>query len=85
MSYMKQTLRRSRSASGSIDYPGPRVYGCLSPDDPDDIEIPTDCEDESICPVCRGTGSVPSEHGPKFPYSCPNCTREDHLAPQQYP
>ena len=28
-------LKRSRSATPSIDYPGPRVYGCLSPDDLD--------------------------------------------------
>lgn len=37
------------------------------------------------CPVCRGTGSVPSEHGPMYPYSCPNCNLDEPDSPQQYP
>jgi hypothetical protein len=64
MSFMKQTLRPSRSASGSIDYPGPRVYGQLSPDDKDDPEP---------CPVCFGTGEVTS-HLDGLTYSCPECS-----------
>ena len=39
---------------------------------------------QPVCPVCRDTGSVEDPYwGPGA--SCPNCTREDHLAPQQYP
>jgi ribosomal protein S27AE len=40
---------------------------------------------DMTCPVCDGTGSVPSEHGPQFPYSCPNCTTDEPRSPQQYP
>lgn len=61
---MKQSLRPSRSASPSIDYPGPRVYGCLSPDDQ---------EPECICETCGA--DLTSEH-PGYPYSCPECTKE---------
>jgi DnaJ-class molecular chaperone len=32
-----------------------------------------DLQDDKDCPVCDGTGSIPSEHGPKYPYRCPEC------------
>ena len=39
---------------------------------------------QPVCPVCRDTGSVEDPYwGPGA--SCPNCTREDRLSPQQYP
>jgi len=39
-------LKPSRSRTPSIDYPGPKVYGCLSPDD-----------DEPPEPVCEKCGA----------------------------
>ena len=67
-------LAPSRSATPSIDYPGPRVYGVLSPDDKDDPEgIDFQCE------VCRKTFYVPYDeyhgqwdHPPNEPI-CPEC------------
>ena len=68
-------LHPSRSATPSIDYPGPRVYGVLSPDDKDDPEgIDFQCE------VCRKTFYVRDydgrwDHPPGEPI-CPECAEE---------
>jgi tRNA(Ile2) C34 agmatinyltransferase TiaS len=32
-------------------------------------------EEDTAAPVCEKCGAdLSSEHGPKFPYSCPDCT-----------
>lgn len=59
----------------SIDYPGPRVYGCLSPDDPDDgIDF--------VCEVCHKKFSIPCDqyrgqfdHPPSEPI-CGECAED---------
>lgn len=70
-------IKPSRSATPSIDYPGPRVVaGSLSPDDPDDHAGMLDFE----CEYCRETFYVlfadyhgEWDHEPNVPV-CPECS-----------